>query len=453
MVIRRRLIFWLIKAYIKKSGKMLIASFVLGLIIFFAIIFGSQYVTTLLPNYKKASVGVVGAYTQENLPTLITNNFSRGLTKIAPDGSIQPDLAKKWEIQDGGKKYVFHLKENEYFSTGENVTSSDIIYNFSDVTTTRPDKYTIVFTLKDVYAPFLVTVSRGVFEKGAVGVGNYKIENINLNGNFVQSLTIVSVKNRFDKIRYQFYPSEEALKLAYLLGEVTEASDLTNPLYKEIEFTEFPNTKVNKVTNDSQLVTLFYNTTDSTLSDKKLRIALEYALPSSYPYGEKTYLPYSSKSLYYNSDVVERKQDYDHAKLLLADSGSASGSAGTVSEVTIKTLKKYRQTADLIAASWKNIGIKTSIEEVERLPDTFQVFLGDFTIPPDPDQYTLWHSGQVNNITNYKNLRIDKLLEDGRKTTDVAKRGEIYADFQRFLIEDAPASFLYFPYEYDLVRK
>lgn len=444
-VIRRRLIFWLIKAYIKKSGKMLIASFLLGLSIFFLILFGAKYVTALLPNYKKASVGVVGAYTQDTLPAIISNKFSRGLTKIAPDGSIQPDLAKRWEIKDGGKKYIFYLKEHEYFSNGKNVTSKDIVYNFSDVVTERPDTYTIVFTVKDLYAPFLVTVSRGVFEKGAVGVGDYKIEDVKLNGNFVQTLTIVSVKNRFDKIRYQFYPSEEALKLAYLLGEVTQATALTNPLYNDRAFADFPNTTVNKITNDSRLVTLFYDTTDSTFSDKKLRIALEYALPNSYPYGEKTYLPYSPKSLYYNSDVLERKQDYPHAKELLEE--------GKLTEVTIKTLKKYRQTADLIAGSWKNIGIKTNIEEVDGLPDRFQVFLGDFTIPNDPDQYTLWHSGQVNNITNYKNLRIDKLLEDGRKTVDVQKRREIYADFQRFLMEDAPASFLYFPYEYDLVRR
>ena len=29
----------------------------------------------------------------------------------------------------------------------------------------------------------------------------------------------------------------------------------------------------------------------------------------------------------------------------------------------------------------------------------------------------------------------------------------IYADFQKYLLEDAPAAFLYFPYEYDVIRK
>ena len=83
------------------------------------------------------------------------------------------------------------IKEHEHFSDGKPVTSETITYNFSDVTIKRPDKYTIMFNLKDPYAPFLVTASKGVFAKGYVGIGDYKIGNIQLNGNFVQSLTMV----------------------------------------------------------------------------------------------------------------------------------------------------------------------------------------------------------------------------------------------------------------------
>ena len=449
LVIRRRLIFWLIKAYLKKSGKTLLIFFALGLIIFFTFIISSRYFARIVPVYKKASIGVVGAYRQDNLPAIITNKFSRGLTTVASDGSIKPDLAKDWQIKDGGKTYIFHLKQNEYFSDGNNVTSSNIAYNFSDVDTDRPDKYTIIFKLKDSYAPFLVTVSKGVFEKGYIGVGNYKIEDVELNGNFVQSLTMVSVKNRFDTIRFQFYPTQDALKLAFLLGEISEATGLTSSDYKGSELSNNHNIVANKNTNYSHLVTLFFNTGDSLLSDKLIRIALSYALPDHYAYGERAYLPYAPNSIYYNADVVERKQDFEHAKLLLESENSASISGG----LTIKTMKKYRKTAEEIAKAWKKVNIKTNIEEVDGVPDNFQIFLGDFTIPRDPDQYTLWHSNQINNITKHKNLRIDKLLEDGRKTVNNDERKNLYMDFQKFLMEDAPAAFLYFPYEYDIVRK
>lgn len=451
IVFRRRLIFWLIKAYIKKSGKIILLSFFMGLIIFSAVIFSSQYFNKIFPVYKKESIGIVGAYRQDNLPAIITNKFSRGLTKIENDGSIKPDLASRWEVKDNGKTYIFYLKQNEYFGDGKNVTSDRIIYNFSDVTIERPEKYKIVFKLKDAYAPFLITVSKGVFEKGFIGVGNYRIENIKLNGDFVQSLTMVSVKNRFDTIRFQFYPSEEVLKLAFLLGEVSKASRLTNPSYSNTSFEKNKNVVVKKMANYDRLVTLFYNTADAVLSDKKVRIGLAYGLPNDFSNGRKAYLPYSPKSLFYNTEVIQRDSDLEHAKLLLDSSDSATESGSLI--LTIKTLKQYKKTAEEIAKSWKKIGVKANIEEVDGLPDNFQIFLGDFTLPRDPDQYSIWHSGQINNITRYKNLRIDKLLEDGRKTVDIDKRKEIYLDFQKFLMEDLPASFLYFPYEYDVMRK
>jgi peptide/nickel transport system substrate-binding protein len=104
-------------------------------------------------------------------------------------------------------------------------------------------------------------------------------------------------------------------------------------------------------------------------------------------------------------------------------------------------------------ASWKKIGMQVRIEEVDSLPSDFQMYLGDFTLPRDPDQYTVWHSNQVNNITKFKNLRIDKLLEDGRQTTDFQTRQKIYFDFQKYLLDEQPASFLFFPYVYEITRK
>ena len=449
VVIRRRLFFWIIRAYIKKSVKTIVFSFFAGLLIFFLLLFASQYFMKIIPAYKKATIGLVGAYTQDNLPPAIIDKLSEGLTRIEQDGTVKPDIASSWQIADSGKTYIFHLKNNYYFSDGKNLTSDSLSYNFSDVNISRPDRYTIVFTLKYAYAPFLLTVSRPVFEKGFIGVGKYRIADVTLNGDFVQSITLASRANRFDIIRYQFYPTVDSLKMAYLLGEISQAQGLTDLRYKNTILNNFSNTKVTKLTNASRLVTLFYNNADSTLSDKRLRIALSYALPDSFSAGEAAYLPYSPQSLYYNKDLTPRTQDYTHAKLFL--SAVNTGSAGA--QLTIITLSKYESVAREIARSWKNVGIKTKIQETDTVPTSFQIFLGDFNLSLDPDQYTLWHTDQANNITRYKNLRIDKLLEDGRETVNITKRKQIYDDFQKYLTDDAPASFLYFPYEYTVVRK
>lgn len=455
-VIRKRLIFWLIKAYIKKSGKTLMLSLIAGIILFSGVAFASRYFSQLtIPFYQKQSIGLVGAYTKDNLPQEVVDKLSYGLTELDETGTIKPKLAESWEIQDNGKIYMFKLKKNMYFNNGKAVTSETINYDFTDVTVERPDTYTIVYKLKDAYSPFLVTVSRPIFDSGYTGLADYRIEKVDLNGNFVQSLTLANTKSHQKTITYEFYPSEEALKMAFLLGEVNEIRGIVSNSYNESSFLNFPNSTIKEKANYARLVTLFFNTTDPVLSDKRLRLALSYAIPEGFANGERAYLPYSPKSAYYNNEISHKKLDYERAKLLMLPEENASSSAHTSKpkELTIKTLSKYKPAADAIANSWKNLGIHINIEEVDAIPNQYQVFLGDFNLPKDPDQYTIWHSDQANNITRYKNLRIDKLLEDGRKTIDHEARKHLYLDFQKYLMEEAPAAFLYFPTEYTIVRK
>lgn len=450
IVFRRRLLYWLIKAYIKKWGKAIFFYFFIGLLIFFFIYLISHFLGPKIPLGKKELIGMVGAYTLDNLPPSILSELSSGLTYVSDDGLPKPDVAKSWKIYNEGKVYVFYLSKDRKFSNGKEVTAESINYNFSDVQVLRPNKQTIVFTLKESFAPFLTTVSRPIFSNGFEGVGKYQIKNLKSNGNFVTSLMISSVSDPYKTKTYQFYPTLEALKTAYVLGEVNIAKGLLDTSFDKTSFTLFPNTFSAKKTNYDRLVTLFYNTTDTVLSDKKVRTALSYAIPDDFSSGKRAHSSISPNSPFY-ADFYDKRTDLAHARLLLAESNTASKSANIV--LKMKVLPQYRKTADEIASNWKQIGITTKIEEVQSLPSVFQIFLGDFNVPRDPDQYTLWHSSQDNNITNYKNLRIDKLLEDGRKTMDINSRKKIYFDFQKYLLDDTPASFLYFPYEYEITRK
>nr|MBP9719043.1 hypothetical protein [Candidatus Levybacteria bacterium] len=176
MVFRKRLIYWLLKEYIRKWGKTFLLFFFIGLLVFSALIFLVSFYKPSLPQIQKETIGLVGAYTPSTLPPVIMQDAGRGLTKISPSGKIEPDLAASWQIKDKGKTYIFILKQNEYFTNGKNVTSQLINYNFSDATLEKPDTYTIIFHLKDVYTPFLATVSRPVLLNGTIGVGKYKIK-------------------------------------------------------------------------------------------------------------------------------------------------------------------------------------------------------------------------------------------------------------------------------------
>ena len=198
----------------------------------------------------------------------------------------------------------------------------------------------------------------------------------------------------------------------------------------------------------NQVVTVFYNTQDKVLSDKKLRDGLSYSLPNIFADGERAYSPISPK-LWAYAVASPHTQDLSHAKLLL---GASIGSSAPPT-LTLDTLPKYEKVAEKVAQAWSTIGIKTKIETVDSAPQVFQIYLGEYSIPLDPDQYSLWHSYQQNNITNYRSVRIDKLLEDGRKTTDRQDRVRIYTDFQKYLLDDQPATFLFYPYAYTISRK
>lgn len=452
MAVNRRLLFWLVKAYIKKWGKIIAVSFVAGLLIFFTILSSSQFLLRLLPVEKRASVGYIGAYYIESLPEGIQQKISRGLTRVEKDGTIKPDVAESWAVKDNGKTYVFTLKDDVFYSDGKKLTAQNLPYEFTSVKKKVIDNRRISFTLQDQYAPFLVTVSRPIIRKGFVGLGDYVVRDVAFNGDFVKSLAIVSKKDKLVTERYSFYPSEDALKIAFALGEVRKAFGLSTDAFLHTQLGLYKNTDVKKITDTNVLVTLFFATRDPVLSDPKIRSGLSYALPESFAAGERNFLPYSPLSKFANKDGIEKHQDFAHAHLLL-DAAKEQASSGAVLKVTLKTLPKYRTTAEAIKEVWKKVGVETTIEEVDGKPDTFQVYLGDFVLPKDPDQYTLWHSTSGNNITRLNDRRIDKLLEDGRKTNDVKERQNIYNDFQKYLLAESPAAFLYFPYEYTVERK
>ena len=451
IVLRKRLLFWLIKAYIKKWGRNIIVYFGVGLFVFFIINMVLSSSPTRLPFVEKETIGMVGAYTTDDLPKEILDKISKGLTKTEKDGAVLPSIAEKWKIAPNGKAYAFYLRKNVRFSDGSDLTSDDINYDFKDVSIIRPDKYTIVFNLRDNYSPFLTTVSRPIFKKSFVGVGDYKVKKIKLNGSFVESIELYSQRRHKVLIYQLFYPTAASLKTAFALGEVSKITNLPDLNFKGTTFNSYKSASTEKRINYNKLVTLFFNTKDRLLSSKTLREGLWYTMPDNFSQGERNPSPLSRFSYANQEGVNTYQQDLEHARLLIESSETATGSSRIT--LTIDTLPKYEETAKTIANIWKKLNIDTRVKVVNEVPTSFQIFLGEFNISSDPDQYVLWHSSQVNNITHYDNKRIDKLLEDGRKELDIEKRKTIYADFQKYIFADPPASFLFFPYYYEVSTK
>jgi ABC-type oligopeptide transport system substrate-binding subunit/class 3 adenylate cyclase len=58
---------------------------------------------------------------------MIEQLFSR-LVQLTPELDIVPDVASNWEVSDGGRKYIFHLRNDVVWSDGVPVTAHDYAY-------------------------------------------------------------------------------------------------------------------------------------------------------------------------------------------------------------------------------------------------------------------------------------------------------------------------------------
>lgn len=441
---RGRLFFLILKTLAQKYTKSLALGFVSGLVLSFVFwrivpFIRQQWFTPV------DRIGIVGEFTPGTLPVSVQKYISGGLTAVSTDGTVIPSLATSWTATDSGKIFIFTLRSDAQWHTNKPVTASDINYNIQGVTFTPIDTHTIKATLKAPYSPFPVVVAKPLFLKGLVGWGPYKVASIRLNGDTVISLRLVPVTASGHVREYYFYTTEAEAILAYKLGEVNTLEDLSSPA----DLAAWGKTSVKAITNTNRIVSVYFNVTDPMLSDRGIRQGLAYAIPTKKDV-EPAGSPISKNSWAYSSKVKEYPFDLAAAKKLLGTTKEGSASAN----LTISTFSQYLDDAQSIATSWTNLGVQTDVKVIPTVPSNYQVLLSAQDLPPDPDQYPFWHSTQTaTNITNYANVKIDKLLEDGRQELDQNKRKTIYSDFQRYLTEDVPAVFMYYAKSYTVDRR
>jgi len=114
----------------------------------------------------------------------------------------------------------------------------------------------------------------------------------------------------------------------------------------------------------------------------------------------------------------------------------------------------YEQLAKLLKEAGAKVGIDVTPDPYE-----WSVFVERFqnhqfdalvigsggTIEFDPYQY--FHSSQIadrgDNVTSYNNPKVDRLLEEARRTLDEDKRYELYHEFHKIIHEEQPFTFLF----------
>jgi peptide/nickel transport system substrate-binding protein len=102
----------------------------------------------------------------------------RGLTRLGPAGTIQPDLASDWAMSANGRTWTFDLRDDVRWHDGQLVTADDVVFTirslqhpdydgpygnpFRGLTVDRLSPSQVRFTLDEPLASFLTTTTQPI---------------------------------------------------------------------------------------------------------------------------------------------------------------------------------------------------------------------------------------------------------------------------------------------------
>lgn len=434
-----RVNFRLMISYLQANWRL----FILGLLVSLIGIYSFPQILSAFSFKKPHTIGLVGNHTIVTLPLFLQKEISFGLTTLTADNQATNGAAVSFLVSNDNKSVIFNLDKNLFWQDGTKFDTSQINYNLKRVDVKRLSLYSLQFNFKEPFAPMPTLASQPLFKSGLVGLGKLKVETIKYNGRFLQSIQLLDTRSG-ERIVYKFFPTEQIAINALKLGVVQQLKFL----HQTYQFENDSHYKIESmVSSDTQSV-IFLNLRKELLEEKSIRQSLAYSLPDDFPQGLSAFSSLPKNSWAQTDSVKKYPQNTSVARQNVEKLSTQSGKL----KIILSSLKELQPVAQRVAQSWNEIGIQTAISFVESPPPNFDAFLSFLSLPPDPDQYALWHSTQLGNISGYKSFKTDRLLEDGRKTFDLKKRQEIYSNFQKTLSEDIPAIFLYYPKLYTITR-
>ncbi len=128
-------------------------------------------------------------------------------------------------------------------------------------------------------------------------------------------------------------------------------------------------------------------------------------------------------------------------------------------EITITTPEDpmLKKTAEILKEQWATAGIQSRVESLpiseikkETIKERqYQALLFGQVLGILPDPFPFWHSTQRShpglNLANYRNKKVDRLLEQAMIEQDIKARNQKFETAQEYLLRDVPAIFLYNP--------
>lgn len=396
----------------------------------------TTYTTEFRPAPGGTYVESVGGYPQSLNPLLSFYNdadrdvvslvFS-GLTRLASNGEIEPDLASGWEISGEGITYTLTLRRNVVWHDGYPFTADDVVFTtellqdpdypgpsdigdlWRSVNVTKVDDYTVQFALVEPYAPFLDYTTIGIlpehrlsgvtagalaqidFNREPVGTGPFRLVDVELGEGHVSAVTLRRFPRYYgrgaylENIVFRFYPSFRAAFEAYQDGTVEGVSRI--PVDLLAEALAEPDMRLFSAPTAEMAIIYFNQLVTDTLpfGDVRVRQALMYALDrqdlvDTVLAGQAVIpdTPLIPGSWAYSTSGVQLYgYDEGRALALMAEAGwQRDGVTGTLrtpdgTPLTFKLVASSdpadRAVADGVARQWQALGVSVTVETVPPL--------------------------------------------------------------------------------------
>ena len=443
----------------------------------------------------------------------LTQLIYSGLFRFNNNLELTNDLATGYEISSDNKVYTVHLRNNVLWHDGESFTADDVLFtyrsiqtpnygsplssSFQGVTIEKTDDYTVTFTLKEPYAPFLTSLTVGIAAEHVwsqiapqnatlteqvlkpVGTGPFQFAEIATRRKTGDITSYRLVRNDqyygtspyLNEIIFTFYTTYEEALQALQSGKADGSSFL--PLANLKTATQHRSSDINQLLLPQYFAIFFNPQKNEALNEAGVRAALSLGTDRSaivkealFGQGRPLHLPIPPNFLSFDGDNNPPATNLEAAQQNLSESGWSVGDDGIrqkdgkplVIKLTTTDWPEYIKTAQIIQSQWRQLGVDVQLEHLGAgtiqqtivQPRDFEALLFGEILPADPDPYPFWHSTQTRspglNLASFKNQAVDKLLEEARKTTDQPKRIELYKEFQNKILELNPAIILYQPY-------
>ena len=409
---------------------------------------------------------------------IVYANVFEGLTRIGPDGSVQPALAASWDVSEDGTVYTFNLQSGVKFHDGTDFEASDVVFSldraraedsvnaqkplFAQIDTVEAvDATTVKVTLKQPQGSFLYNMGWGdaviVAPESAednkanpIGTGPFKFES------WAKGSSITIVKSdgywgddvALEKAEFRIIPDAAAAVPALLSGDVhafanLQAGDALLQIQSDPRFTVV----IGATEGETILST---NNMKPPFDNLKVRQAIAHALNrdaliigNGSGYGTPIGSHFSPANEAYVDLVGTYEYDPEKAKALLAEAGYPDGIKATLK---LPPPAYAREGGQVVAAQLRDVGIDLEIIPVEWAQWLDQVFKAkdyDLTIVSHTEPNDIGIYARDDYYFQYNNPAFNEIISKLDVTSDPDMRKSLFGEAQQMIANDAVNGFMY----------